>query len=333
MLRIFAAVAGADSLSAAAEALGVTQSAVSQTISQIETTLGMRVLDRSRRPYRLTPAGVTLQRQSRQIVDDVDRLIAQVREADLMNRPAIRIGMIDSFAATTGPAIVKRLTQSASQVLVWSGLAYGHAQALLNRQVDIIVTTDALEDVDGLARRAILNEPFVLVAPTARADEFARMDLRQLAQTAPFIRFSRRSSFRRHDRAPYAPRQRDRAAVPGDRYQRRCDGDDRGQPGLGADHAAVPVAGRSWLDQVAVLPLPGPGLARTLHQVSRQGEFEDGGRVLAVQPDRAGDGDLSADQRAAAVAGTADAPVLSRTHPEALCAADLGGPSEGIAAD
>ena len=43
----------------------------------------------------------------------------------------------------------------------------------------------------------------------------------------------------------------------------------------GADHAAVPVAGRSWLDQVAVLPLPGPGLARTLHQVSRQGEFEE----------------------------------------------------------
>ena len=49
MLRIFAAVAGADSLSAAAEALGVTQSAVSQTISQIEATLGMRVLDRTRR--------------------------------------------------------------------------------------------------------------------------------------------------------------------------------------------------------------------------------------------------------------------------------------------
>ena len=35
------------------------------------------------------------------------------------------------------------------------------------------------------------------------------------------------------------------------------------------------MQGRSWLDQVAVLPLPGPGLARTLHQVSRQGEFEE----------------------------------------------------------
>ena len=35
MLRIFAAVAAADSLSAAAQALNITQSAVSQTISQI----------------------------------------------------------------------------------------------------------------------------------------------------------------------------------------------------------------------------------------------------------------------------------------------------------
>lgn len=275
MLRIFAAVAGADSLSAAAEALGVTQSAVSQTISQIETTLGMRVLDRSRRPYRLTPAGVTLQRQSRQIVDDVDRLIAQVREADLMNRPAIRIGMIDSFAATTGPAIVKRLTQSASQVLVWSGLAYGHAQALLNRQVDIIVTTDALEDVDGLARRAILNEPFVLVAPTARADEFARMDLRQLAQTAPFIRFSRRSHF-----GAMIERHMRRANVTAPPFL-EIDTSDVVMAMIAANLGwalTTPLCllqGRSWLDQVAVLPLPGPGLARTLHQVSRQGEFEE----------------------------------------------------------
>lgn len=275
MLRIFAAVAAADSLTAAAKALNITQSAVSQTVSQIEQILGMRVLDRSRRPYKLTPAGVALQRQSRQIVDDVDRLIAQVREADLMNRPAIRIGMIDSFAATTGPAVVKRLTQTASQVLVWSGLAYGHAQALLNRQVDIIVTTDALEDVDGLVRRPVLTEPFVLAVPLARADQFAAMDLRQLAQSAPLIRFSGRSHFG--------------AMI--ERHLRRCGV--AAPPFLEIDTSDVVMAmvaanlgwslitplcllqGRAWLDQVAVLRLPGPGLARTLYQVSRYGEYEE----------------------------------------------------------
>lgn len=275
MLRIFAAAAAADSLSAAAQALGVTQSAVSQTITQIESILGMKVLDRARRPYRLTPAGVALQRQARQIVDDMDRLIAQVREAGLMNRPAIRIGMIDSFAATTGPTIVKRLTQNASQVLVWSGLAYGQSQALLNRQVDIIVTTDALYDVDGLVRRAIMTEPFVLVVPAVREDEFARLDLGQIARSYPLIRFSLRSHFGAMIECHL---RRCGVAVP---------------PFLEIDTSDVVMAmiaanlgwtlmtplcllqGRAWLDRVAVLPLPGTKLERTLVQVSRCDEFQD----------------------------------------------------------
>jgi len=275
MLRIFAAVACADSLSAAAQTLGITQSAVSQTLTQIETILGMKVLDRSRRPYRLTPAGATLQRQSRQIVDDMDRLTAQVREAGLLSRPAIRIGMIDSFAATVGSSIVKRLTQNASQVLVWAGLAYGQSQALLSRQVDIIVTTDALEDIDGLARRPILAEPFVLVVPKSRADEFAKLDLHQIVQAAPLIRFSLRSHFG--------------AMI--ERHFRRCgvtapafleiDTSDVVMAMVAANLGwtmTTPLCllqGRFWLDQVAVLPLPGARLARTLVQVSRHDEFQD----------------------------------------------------------
>ena len=244
MLRIFAAVAGADSLSAAAEALGVTQSAVSQTISQIEATLGMRVLDRTRRPYRLTPAGVTLQRQSRQIVDDVDRLIAQVREADLMNRPAIRIGMIDSFAATTGPAIVKRLTQSASQVLVWSGLAYGHAGAAEpagghhrhHGCAGGCGWTGAPRDPERALRAGGADSARGRIRAHGSAAAGAGGAVHPLQPPL---------AFRRHDRAPYAPRQRDRAAVPGDRYQRCGDGDDRGQPGLGATTPLCLLQGRS----------------------------------------------------------------------------------------
>ena len=194
-------------------------------------------------------------------------------------------------------------------MLVWSGLAYGHAQALLNRQVDIIVTTDALEDVDGLARRAILNEPFVLVAPTARADEFARMDSAAGA-AAPFIRFSRRSHF-----GAMIERHMRRANVTAPPFL-EIDTSDVVMAMIAANLGwalTTPLCllqGRSWLDQVAVLPLPGPGLAHAAPGVAPGRVRGDGGRVLAVQPNRAGNGDLSADQRAAAVAGTADAPVL-----------------------
>ena len=83
MLRIFEAVADSGNVSQAARKLGVTQSAVSQTLSQVEQILGTALFDRSHRPFKLTPAGIALSRRARHIVDDVDRLVSDVREADL----------------------------------------------------------------------------------------------------------------------------------------------------------------------------------------------------------------------------------------------------------
>ncbi|NLC35085.1 MAG: ABC transporter permease subunit [Alcaligenaceae bacterium] len=118
MLRIFEAVADTGNVSRAADKLGITQSAVSQALAQVERILGTQVFDRAHRPFTLTPAGIALSRRARPIVDDIDRLVSDVREADLASRPAIRVGMIDSFAATAGPAIAKKVTASASQLLL-----------------------------------------------------------------------------------------------------------------------------------------------------------------------------------------------------------------------
>ncbi|HLU14330.1 MAG TPA: LysR family transcriptional regulator [Burkholderiaceae bacterium] len=275
MLRIFEAVADSGNVSQAARKLGVTQSAVSQTLSQVEQILGTALFDRSHRPFKLTPAGIALSRRARHIVDDVDRLVSDVREADLASRPAIRVGMIDSFAATAGPAIAKRVTTAASQLLLWSGLANSHAHALLNRQLDLIVTSDTLDDVDRIVRRAVFTEPFLMVVPAARKKEFEGASLLEASRLAPFIRFSARSHF---------------GAVI-ERYLRRS-----GHvplPSLEIDTADVVMAmvaagvgwaittplcvlqGRASLQQIAVLPLPGVPLSRTIYQLSREGEYED----------------------------------------------------------
>ncbi|GAB3627557.1 LysR family transcriptional regulator [Pandoraea terrae] len=85
-LRVFEAVAKSGSVSTAASKLGVTQSAVSQAVMQIEELLGTKVLDRARRPMKLTPAGIALRRHAHNVVDDMDRLLALVRASDLVNR-------------------------------------------------------------------------------------------------------------------------------------------------------------------------------------------------------------------------------------------------------
>ncbi|MCC7205272.1 MAG: LysR family transcriptional regulator, partial [Phycisphaeraceae bacterium] len=56
-LRLFCDVAGHRSFSLAAKKHGITQSAVSQRVGQLEKRLGVTLLDRSVRPLALTPAG------------------------------------------------------------------------------------------------------------------------------------------------------------------------------------------------------------------------------------------------------------------------------------
>ena len=80
--------------------------------------------------------------------------------------------------------------------LLWSGLAYSHAHALLQRQLDLIVTSDPMEDMDKLVRRPLFTEPFVAVLPgTRRARYTTPADLPALAQDFPLVRFSTRSHY------------------------------------------------------------------------------------------------------------------------------------------
>ena len=272
-LKIFEAVASYGSLSKGALALGITQSAVSQTISQIESILETQVFDRSQRPFKLTPAGIALSRRARQIVEDMERLVVHVRDADLASRPAIRVGMIDSFAATAGPAIVKKVTESASQLLLWSGLANSHAAALLKRQLDLIVTSDTLEDVDHIVRRSIFSEPFIAVIPKSREKQFRDADLTTLIEKMPLIRFSARSHFgsiiERHlRRQGFAPRP-----------YLEIDTSDVVMAMVAADLGwtiTTPLCflqGRAYSKQVASIPLPGPTLSRSIYQLSREREY------------------------------------------------------------
>ncbi len=73
-LRLFCDVAGHRSFSQAARKHGITQSAASQRVGQLEKRLGVTLLDRSVRPLSLTAAGQLFVREVREILDRYDRL-------------------------------------------------------------------------------------------------------------------------------------------------------------------------------------------------------------------------------------------------------------------
>lgn len=279
-LRVFDAVASSGSISAAASALGVTQSAVSQAVGQIEEILGTKVLDRSRRPVLLTPAGIALRRHAQTVVDEMERLLAVVREADLTGRPEIRIGMIDSYAATVGPAVVKHTIAQGNQAVLRAGFADSLSLALLQRQLDLIVTSDPMDDMDNLVRRPLFVEPSLLVVHAARREQYRSADLQTLARELPFVRFSKRSHY-----GAVTERYLRRCGVSADRHL-EIDAADVLLAMVAADlgwsicPALALLQGRAHLQDIAAIPVADPPLVRTIFQVSRAGEYEDTAEFL-----------------------------------------------------
>lgn len=87
LLTAFEEVARAGSMRAAARRLNVTQSAVTQAIRALEAHVGVPLLDRSRRPARLTEAGAELARATRDGLARISAAIEDMRaEAGLAER-------------------------------------------------------------------------------------------------------------------------------------------------------------------------------------------------------------------------------------------------------
>ncbi|MCD2193884.1 LysR family transcriptional regulator [Actinomycetospora endophytica] len=102
-LRYFVAVADAASFTRAAEALFVSQPALSKQIRALETRLGVRLLDRGAAGLVLTAEGAALLPHARRLVDDWTRVREEVRRAG--TAPMLLVGL----QTTVGRDLTRRL--------------------------------------------------------------------------------------------------------------------------------------------------------------------------------------------------------------------------------
>ncbi len=109
LLTTFREVAVRGSFSDAATALDFTQPAVSQHISRLEATLGVRVLERNARGVSLTPAGEVLVRHASALLDAARRAEEAVRDAAGIGRAQVRVGAFPSAAAGLLPGATREL--------------------------------------------------------------------------------------------------------------------------------------------------------------------------------------------------------------------------------
>lgn len=182
-LEVFVSVTESGSMSAAAKRFGLSQPAVSQTIAKLEEASGVELFDRSMRPPVLTLRGSGFLKHAIEVIQSVQRLEGGLIDQD-GQLPVLRIGMLNSFASTLGPFIIKTLQNTAAQWYVDTGYEASRLVALLNRSCDFVITANEAPPPPGLLVLPLLSEPYRAIVPkdfdttsTTLRDELSRMSM------------------------------------------------------------------------------------------------------------------------------------------------------------
>jgi DNA-binding transcriptional LysR family regulator len=117
-LRLLRAIAAQGSFTAAAEALGYTQSSVSRKVAALEAATGTRLFDRRARGVRLTDAGAALLAHAVAVTDRLDQARRELEGAHETKTARLRLGAFPTALAALVPRAVSSLRTSQPDLVI-----------------------------------------------------------------------------------------------------------------------------------------------------------------------------------------------------------------------
>ena len=269
------AIADESSISAAARRLGASPSAVSQQLTNLESALGVALLNRGERPMTLTPAGGLFLRRAQTVLNEAARARAELAAQDPSTLTQLRLGMIEDFDSDVTPRLLRDMAGELTncQFLLETGASHRLIDKLDARALDVIVAADSGAEADWMEVHPILTEPFVAAVPKGTVAEGA--DALEKLRQMPLILYSERHQMGRLIRAHLARQN----LTLNHRFE------------LDSYHAimAMVAAGAGWTiltplgfmhahrfrDAADVLPLPFAPLSRTISLTARRDVLQD----------------------------------------------------------
>ncbi len=181
-LRYLTEVADKRNFRAAAEASFVTQSTLSAGIKELETVLGVELVERDPRGVRLSPAGEEVTRRARTLLAAAEDLVGTARGAGVPLSGLFRLGVIPTIAPFLLSGVLAGLRQAYPRLKLY--LREDQTERLLEklRAGELDATLIALPfDTGELAVRPLFRDEFWFVArqddPHAKSKEVLVRDL------------------------------------------------------------------------------------------------------------------------------------------------------------
>ncbi|MBV1869114.1 MAG: LysR family transcriptional regulator [Marinosulfonomonas sp.] len=184
-LKILIAIADYKTFVAAGNAVGLTQSAISQHVRKTEDELQIKLFDRTSRPPVLTVQGQTLIAGAREVVAQYERIIREVTGDRLLGN--LFLGSIQ--AALTGllPEALSnlRVRYPELQISVNSGRAEELVSMVETGRLDAAVVPEPPVLSERLRWTPFAIEPLVVIAPKSVPEKTDK----ELLEAYPYIRF------------------------------------------------------------------------------------------------------------------------------------------------
>ena len=158
------------SVTAAADRLNLTQSAVSHTMRKFEERHRVAVWQKEGRGLRLTQAGRYLLALAQRVLPQIEHAETVLADFAAGQRGALRVGM------ECHPCQQWLMRVVSPYLAAWpdvdldlrSGFRFGGIAALLGHEIDLLITPDPL-DLPGITYRAVFDYELVLAVPQGHA--------------------------------------------------------------------------------------------------------------------------------------------------------------------
>jgi DNA-binding transcriptional LysR family regulator len=182
-LEVFESLARTGAVAATATELGLSAPAVSQQMKNLTAALGAELLDNSRRPMTLTPAGRVFLARSTQALDSLRAGHRDLNALDLTELSALSLGIIDDFENEVTPTLAARLAEAMSQCAfrLQTGPSHELAARIGERDLDIAICAAPATDPSGTTAHLLVRDPYILAVPRGTVLNHGLVELSHLS--------------------------------------------------------------------------------------------------------------------------------------------------------
>ncbi|WP_293573292.1 LysR family transcriptional regulator [Phaeobacter sp.] len=263
-LEVFQLVSKSGSIQTVARESGLSISTVSNHLRSLETALGVELVDHSRRPMALTPAGVVFARYTNEGLIALKQGEAEMRSGSWQHAIDLRVALLDDFDNEIGPELFQTLSTALPRCSFRHYTRPSHEiiEKLQAQKLDAGVATRPLGVLPDLTEYPLMRDPFILVVPSSYSGKTE--DLITADAVLPFLRYSRDHTIGKQIETQL---NRLKISLP-NRFELECNQSIIGlvaeNSGWAVTTAASYHRAQRFHDKVKVVRFPGKNFARTV---------------------------------------------------------------------